>query len=415
MKKNAHYPQFSIASLLIAILLGGCTTSHVSPSSTETAWMQAARNYSASLEAGHPDQPESLFKISDSMRLKVQTKFAGLSQRRAAQRLATWLISQDGLAMSYDVNANFAPIEAFEQRRGNCLSFTILLSSLAQELGIDIKFNEVDLPDVWDFNEDRNFLLYRHVNGIYHNTRQKIVFDLAIQDYDHSYPQRIITRELAAAKLLSNRGIAALSEDNLVLARHYLKLAISTVPDNSEFWVNYGVILKRGGERQKAEQAFMHGYALGGNRSIAASNLEKLYNHTSSPLYNTAKAKKYARLARSARQTNPYYHFEVAKRNLHTGHLRKAHKSIKRAKRLHKTDPRFYELSSRIFQRQYRYSAAFKELRKAHALSLDRGQRGRYALKALRVNQLAVEQFKQGQNKENSRAITVGDALFEPR
>ena len=60
--------------------------------------------------------------------------------------LAKWMVDPDGLAMQYDIDANFSPVQAYAQKRANCLSFTLLLRALVAELGIEIQINEVDIP-----------------------------------------------------------------------------------------------------------------------------------------------------------------------------------------------------------------------------------------------------------------------------
>lgn len=353
-------------------------------------WMQEIASYRTTLPADHPHLVNSLFSISDEMRETVLSKFGSMPKERAAKRLANWLIDEEGHAMDYDVSADFRPIQAFEKKRGNCLSFTILLASLAAELNIEISFNEVDLPDTWSLQEERRFILYRHVNGLYKGVRGNTIFDLAMENYNFNYPQRVISKELAAAKLLSNKGIAALANKDFAVAEHYLKLAISIVPDNADLWVNYGVVLKRQGFLDKAKQSFIRSFALNPSSSTAASNLERIYRHSGA----LSLANRYRRLANRLRLKNPYYHFYLSKQYFDDGSLTKSRRAINRAKRLYNKDPRFYELSSRLYQREENLAKAFSELRKAHSLALDIRARGRYAMKAIRLNQLALDSIE---------------------
>jgi len=379
-----------IIFFILIVLTSGCASlnlRHAESIQELPSWIQQVKSYQQSLAITHPHRIDSLFSLSDSMRETVRNKFGSLPRSVAVKRLANWLVDTDGHAMVYDVDANFPPIQAFQRRRGNCLSFTMLLSSLANELGIVVQYNEVDLPNTWSFEQDKSFVLYRHVNGIYKSARGETIFDLAMQDYDFSYPQRLISKELAAAKLLSNIGIAELGRDDYQSAEHYLKLAVSMGPDSSDLWVNYGVLLKRQGFLAKAEDAFIHSFRLNRTNSTAASNLERLYNAAG----KTSLAARYKRVAKRLRQTNPYYHFNLAQNFYDEGLLGRARRSIQRAKKLYNVDPRFYELSSRLYQRENNFALAFDDLRKAHSLAVDARTRGLYAMKALRLNQLAAE------------------------
>lgn len=383
-----------ITLLIVNTALSGCVSINDQQAGSDSGlipkWVQQIESYQQRLPSNHPHQLDTLFSLSDTMRETVQTKFGSLPRPVAVKRLARWLIDKDGHAMSYDVTADFSPIQAFEKKRGNCLSFTILLASLAAELNIEIKYNEVDLPNTWSFQKDRSFVLYRHVNGLYRNLNQDLIFDLAIENYDYNYPQRVIEKALAAAKLLSNRGVSALGRDDFAAAQHYLTLAISMAPDNSDLWVNFGVVLKRQGFKLKAEKAFLHSFALNKRNSTAASNLERLYRNAG----RVSLANQYQRVSDRLRRTNPYYHFHLAQKYYDSGLLKRSRRAIKRAKKLHPTDPRFYELSSRLYQREDDLAKAFNDLRKAHELAVDIRVRGRYAMKALRLNELAMESAK---------------------
>ncbi len=100
------------------------------------------------------------------MRSEVHQRFGHLSRSTAADELSKWLIDEDGHRMVYELNANFSPIEAYQEKQGNWLSFTILLISLASELGIELEYNQVDLPNVWGMENTGEVTLYQHINAL---------------------------------------------------------------------------------------------------------------------------------------------------------------------------------------------------------------------------------------------------------
>ncbi|MFT5572041.1 MAG: Flp pilus assembly protein TadD [Cryomorphaceae bacterium] len=359
----------------------------------EPAWIIETLDYKNTLSAQHPDGIESILQISAEMGSLVRSKFDGYSRAVAAIELAEWLIDENGHNMQYNVNANYSPIQAFNNKQGNCLSFTLLLSAMAAELDVNIEFNEVDLPDVWEFDEDSGMVLYRHINGVRRAGGNKQIFDLAIENYDFGFPQRIVSRERALAKLHSNRAIAYLATGKIEPARHYIKLAISLAPSSSDLWINLGVLYKREDQFDRAEVAFLRAHTLDLKNALAASNLERLYQSQG----RAREAKKYQKLALRARRYNPYYHFSMAKTQYQEESFRSAKKSIRRAIKLHDNDARFYELSSRIAQRQKRFVAALLDLEKASTVTQDAGERGRYASKFRRVLKMVESQELQRQ------------------
>jgi Flp pilus assembly protein TadD len=368
---------------LVSFSLTACTTldKPVAASGQEPAWVIQTLGYKSKLEAQHPDSIESTLEISAEMRSLVRDKFGGYSRSVAAIKLAEWLIDEDGHNMQYNIDANYSPIQAFKYKQGNCLSFTLLLSAMAAELDVNIEYNEVDLPDVWEFDEASGMVLYRHINGVRQAGGNRQIFDLAIENYDFGYPQRIVSREHALAKLYSNRALQYLAQEKMASALHYMKLAISLAPDSSDLWINLGVHYKREQQYDRAETAFLRAHTLDQKNALAASNLERLYEFQG----RTKEARRYEKLAVRARLYNPYFHFGLAKTHYTEEHFRRAKKSIRRAIKLHDNDARFYELSSRIAQRQKHFVAALRDLAKASTVSRDANERGRYASKFRRV------------------------------
>jgi len=379
---------FSI--LACTATLGGCAHSltQTAPLTTDTPWMQNVIDYRLTLPPSHPDNTDNILAIPHSIRQEVITRFSSKSKAGAAKTLATWLVSKNGHNMVYNVHANLKPLDAFEQKTGNCLSFTILLVSLARELDIELKFNEVDIPNAWNMDDQIGVVLYRHVNAVFKTHSQHRVFDLAMENYNFGYPQRIITSDQALAQLHSNRSVDALTSGELDKAHHLIQLAISLSPENADLWVNLGAVQKKRGQRARAEQSYLHALSLRPAHALVASNLERFYLEQS----EFTKASKYRKSARKARLKNPYYHFELAKNSYSDQAFKSAKKSMNYAIRLHKSDPQFYELRSRIAQQLGQYKRALNDLISAYKLAKSSDETTRYASKAKLVAQKYVAQ-----------------------
>ena len=385
-----------ISLFLGFIVLNGCAhNTNISDNNSKTnylvsePWIQEVVNYQQQLSAEHTDKIESVLSVTQEMRDEVINKFSHLPRHRAAKELAKWLLAKDGLNMRYDVTANLTPKQAYQQRRGNCLSFTMLLSALASEIDINIEFNAVDIPHTWGMDEQLGMVFYRHVNGVLTTVHTRQIFDLAMDVYYSGYAQRFITRNQALALLLNNRAIDLLGSDQIQRAEHSLKFALSLSPTNADLWVNLGVVMKRKNNFELAELAFNYAYQLDKYNIPAASNLERLYTEQGF----VAKALKFQKQADRVHKTNPYYYFQIALDEYSANRYGGALKATNQAIRLHKQDPRFYELKSLISQRQHKYNSALKSIKKAYALAEGLEQRGKYANKAVMVSQRAQEEF----------------------
>ena len=309
-------------------------------------------------------------------------RFGDLSKHRATQSIALWLLDDDGRNMQYDVDANLTPIQAYSQRRGNCVSFTMLVASLAREVGVELKFNSVDIPKSWGMKDDLGMIFYRHINAVLDHGGRRQVIDLAMQLYDPGYPQKFISEMDVLAMFMNNYAIAQLERGDYEQASHNVKLGISYAPDNSDLWVNLGVIRKRRGNLKQAEFAFLRAYELDRFNVPAVSNLERLYREQG----KDTQAASFAKRANRARLSNPYTHFMKAQRLYDSGLYSEAERATNRAINLHRRDPRFYELKSRIALQDGDYKKAIKALKKAQAKSFESHQRDKYSAQ---VEQLA--------------------------
>ncbi len=383
----------SIFLFLSLLIISGCTTTQpASSKSDENSWATRILNYESSLPANHPHRPEHLLQVDDEILALVRSKFSNKvlsgGKHRRAKALTKWLLDENGRNMVYDLDANFSPNRAFSERRGNCLSFTILLVTLANEIDIKLKYNDVDLPGTWDLDERAGLVFYRHINAIFKSNSKKQIFDLAIEDYDAGYPQRIISARSAAALLHSNLGVDALKEKDMDTAFHHFKLAVSINPDNADLWVNLGATYKRNQQLVLAEKAFKYALAQNDDNNLAASNLERLYRDQG----RHTLADRFKRLAARARLNNPYVQFRNAQRHYKEKEFKLALRSVKRAIKLHDQDPQFFELSSRVNQHFKRYKRALLDLEKAFNLAKNADERGRYFNKVKMVVQRAEQE-----------------------
>ncbi|MBL4673164.1 MAG: hypothetical protein JKX81_12980, partial [Arenicella sp.] len=303
------------------------------------------------------------------------------------------------------LSANLTPAQAFKQGRGNCLSFTLLLIELAAELDINLRVNQVDLPDMWGQDSQNDLIFYRHVNAVFRTVHNTQIFDLAMEEYRQGFPQRLIDKRQATALLFSNIGIEHLKNDDIASALHYLNLPASVYPTNPDMWINLGAVYKHTGQLDLAEKIYLQAFNISDKNSLAASNLERLYTQQGRKIA----AQRFQKLASRARARNPYLHYQNAEDAYKEKDYRRASKSIKRAIALHQDDPDFYELSSRIKQLTNKHISALKDLEKAHNLSQTIEQRTRYASKVKMViaRVKALQQQKANQSMRPNPATRV--------
>ena len=162
MKNLKRQYVFTLIAALWFSLLSGCATNHTSNFRSSEAshpnWLNSILDYEKTLESSSPDQIENLFFISPAAKEWVKGYFTQKDKHARAKALVDWMLDDSGLGLEYQLGANLNPQQALNQRQGNCLSFTMLLVTLANELDVELQYNDVDIPSAW--GQDENAGLY---------------------------------------------------------------------------------------------------------------------------------------------------------------------------------------------------------------------------------------------------------------
>ncbi len=269
-------------------------------------------------------------------------------------------VAQGGREITYSAFTTETPIKTFNDRKANCLSFTLLYVALARHLGIDAHVNEVIVPPKWDMRESGQLYYMQHVNvkislrnnlnsqhiGSFSLIPDQAIIDLAMSLYRPTYPQKTITDELAAAKFYSNRGMEFSAEGNYRDAFLYLRKAIQIDSQQSYIWNNFGSLYRRNELFQATEIIYLYGLKLNPDDLTIMNNLSGVYQKTG----DTNQATLFYNLATRHRQANPYYQYILAHSAFDSGDYIKALMYVKRAINREKTEPRFYQLTARIYE-----------------------------------------------------------------
>ncbi|MEJ2417796.1 MAG: hypothetical protein P8Y45_12885, partial [Exilibacterium sp.] len=218
--------------------------------------------------------------------------------------------------MTYNPFKTYSAKDTFYYREGNSLSFTITITimiiTLAREIGLKANINEVDVPSSWDMHDENTYVFYKHVNAVIEvesGLRQAV--DINMEDYELSYPQLIISGRLATAQFYNNRSIEKLYENKIENAFRYIRKAIELESKVGYLWGSLGTINRRAG--------FLH------------------------------EAELFSQLAVKARSRNFYYQYKQAQ--LDAGDLESALEHIQAAIRGYGKEHRFYHYAAIIYQK----------------------------------------------------------------
>jgi Flp pilus assembly protein TadD len=288
-----------------------------------------------------PVTPEEAFALDDEMRAFVADQ---IGDAKAAitklNRLVRGMQEHGLLSLEYSNDETRTVHATFHERRGNCLSFTMLFVALAREAGLDVNYQIVDVPPTWS-NDSGILVVNTHIN-----TRISMPFgrdytvDFNQSGFNEKYNTHVVTDSYALALFYNNLGAEALIRGDYDLSFRSFRAAIAADPKMSDGWTNLGVLYSRQQRYQLAEAAYQQALASNPRTGTVLTNLVNL--HTM--LGNDDFAESYRQRVRRYQEKNPYYHYAVAQQAFEDGDFEQALADVRKALKLKADDGEFYLL-----------------------------------------------------------------------
>ncbi len=256
--------------------------------------------------------------------------------------------------LAYDTTTLTAS-EAFEQRRGNCLTFTNMFLVMARRLGLRAQFQEVDIPPDWN-QRGSTMVLRRHINvRVLLRGRTAEGMGVRIVDFgEETTPlhyidlsSRVISDARALAHFFNNWAAESLEAGNDNLAFAYLRKAL--LEGDSEFapaWTLAGVMYQRAGRDDLAEQSWLRAAEADPRATAALSNLQRLYARQG----RTVLADHYGERVNRHRLRNPYERVVRARSAYAERDYATAIDELQKAIRLRADDSTFYFLLADVYR-----------------------------------------------------------------
>lgn len=362
------------AIALAAVFLAACTTAPVSPPSADALQQLRAVSQREALTNSSVPEGTAFMALSPAMVHFVQA--AAPRSAPPQQRLQSLFDAfRYHHMIEYEDHATLTAAEAFRQQRANCLSFSAMFIALARAVGLDARFQEVDVPPSWGSSDDQTLVQYQHVNVVVRLGRgEEAIIDLRADRYSDSYPRRILSDGQALAHYYSNLSMDELIADNLPLAQHLAFMALEADDSQSFVWNNMGIIQRRQGRLDLAETSYRQALALNPVDWSAMSNLAYIFDYQ-------GEAEEAARLRALSHHTklgNPYYRYALAQRAYHGGDYQGALAQLDEAIAGHRREARFFHLRGMAHWQLGAQERAVAEMQQAIALAPDESSRLRY-------------------------------------
>ncbi|MGE5125317.1 MAG: tetratricopeptide repeat protein [Betaproteobacteria bacterium] len=292
------------------------------------------------------------------------------------RQLAYAIVDESRFGLKYDETTRTAS-ETFRTRRGNCLSFSNMFVAMARRAGLDVAFQEVDVPPDWSFEND-TFVLNRHVDVVVDLGKDgEHVVDFNMDDFRTTYDRRRISDARALAHFYNNLAVERMQAGDTASALLYFRRATGHDASFSPAWTNLGILYLRKGHPHHAEAACLQALRADEGDLVAMSNLASLYERQG----DEARAVRYRSRVRDHRQRNPYYRFQLAREAFLARDYDAAIGHLTYAIRKKKNEDQFYYLLGLCHLKKGEEQVARRWLSRAEEVAATDALKRRYASK----------------------------------
>ena len=249
----------------------------------------------------------------------------------------------------------------FHERRGNCLSFTMLFIALARESGLHARYQLVDVPPQWNLDSDL-VVIANHVNAVIDSRTDKdLVVDFNRTNFHGDFVTHRIDDAYAAALFYTNLGAEAMLRRDYPQSFTLLREAVHARADVAPPWVNLGVLYGRQGLYEYAEASYLRALQIAPQERSALANLAGIYE----ALGDTQRAAEYRERVRRYQDINPYYHYARAQKAYHDKQYEDTLAELRHAIRLRSDESVFYALQGQVLTALGREGDAAKSFARA--------------------------------------------------
>jgi tetratricopeptide (TPR) repeat protein len=359
-----------LLSALVCLVVAGCAFMGKHPASTSSIDREV-------LLAGPPElympaPTVDILALDDTMRAFLTENVpARAHESQKAQLLIQAFFNDEGINIQYEAIETGTAIETFYARSGNCLSFTTLFVAAAREIGLDAHFQEVRTPPVWDSRGDL-YIYNRHINVLLEYRYQgDQVVDFDMENFSEDLPRRKVSDKAAVAQYHNNMAVHWLLAEDVRQSLAHQRLALKMQPRAAFMWTNLGAIYSHFGYTDYAEAAYLTTLEFAFDQPVAMSNLARLYHRQG----RQELASYYEEKAQASRNRNPFYLFARAQEHYADGEYLEARDELRRAVRLQRGDPQFYQLLGLVELQTGATARARKNFELARKYSEDPAQR----------------------------------------
>lgn len=333
-RTRVHKTLRVILLILSLPLLAACQFSGLSPGFRESA------EFEAQILGDAIDVPDrDILALDQSVIDYLQANIEpGLGGWALVERLQAILFEPEFLNIQYDDTANFTASETFSERRANCLSLVNLYIGMARHLGMEVRYQTVQIRPMWN-RRGELLILSEHINALGRiGPSNQYIIDFTPEVRLQQQTAKTISDTEAEALYYNNLAVDQLVEGNTEQALELFRVALALNPRLAMAWNNIGSALGRLDKPELAKYSYLKASLLDRNNASSINNLARYY----SEIGETAKSQRFRRAVQSYNNRNPYYHYMLGNLAFENKNFDDARDHFQEAIRRNDLEPDFY-------------------------------------------------------------------------
>ncbi|MCA0176036.1 MAG: tetratricopeptide repeat protein [Proteobacteria bacterium] len=338
------------------------------------------------------EDADSALRVSATMQAYLNDVIRPLLRKGDDPRrvLLHALLDQRRLRLEYDGGPTRNAAQAFDDRRGNCLSLVLMSAAFADEMGLRVRLRQVLAPPSFTHSEGL-VIAAGHVNlslappnNVHRVTgplgdSEWVVDFLPGQDLAHQQV-REVSRPQVGAMYLNNRAAEALAAGDLARAYALARTAVGRAPNDANARNTLAVVLYRGGLVPEAEAVLREVLGQAPTHLAALTNLHGLLA-TRAGTADTAEAAVLAQRLARLQPDPPYAQYERGRQALAQSRWAEARDALAQALQRAPEDPLVHHAMAQALLGLGRVDDAMRHLQQAQRFSTDTAQRQRFLAK----------------------------------
>lgn len=248
----------AVLALAGAAGLSGCAAELVAPPRTDVFDDAAFKPPTVKID------PQEAMALTPAMRRFAENEMAAEIRSKGLRNgLIDALYTKGRLQLDYDSEVTRTAGEAFDARRGNCMSLVLMTAAFARHFNLPVRFNSVYIEENWT-RANNIFFVAGHVNISLARplaTQRATVFgepdlltiDFLPPDEARGHRSRAVDESTIVAMFLNNRAAEALTVGKVDEAYWWARAAIMTDSRWLSAYNTLAVLYRRKGLGDRAE------------------------------------------------------------------------------------------------------------------------------------------------------------------